>query len=280
MTKTIHPKFSSFIKHFKTVVNERKDKTYYGKLSKKNTDNIFFYSNSIKILLINFISIVFTLCSFAQTQTNEEDSDALYYIFTSLVKNDAEHKDNTYTREVEIFKTTVDEKIIKYDFFCTNFEFKGPNNISYIRRVAYIFDEISILVDDSRRIIDVTKPADMDQRWKKTKEKILLEYKGEIITNYLKQIDQTIEDKEKLMFFLQSDDMYGLFIKASSELDNPAKTSEIKINIEEGTKIITPKNKSNEETEQYTFKGNALNYAVKTVSNIKYEIKFLEQIKL
>lgn len=234
----------------------------------------------MKILLINFISIVFTLCSFAQTQTNEEDADALYYIFTSLVKNDAEHKDNTYTREVEIFKTTVDEKIWKYDFFCTNIEIIGPNNKSYIKKVAYIFDEISILVDVNGKIIDVIKPADMDQRWEKTKDKILLEYKGELITTYLKKIDQTIADKKELITFLQSDSMYGLFLKASSEIDNPSKTSEIKINKREGTKTITPKTKIKDEKEQYTFTANVLNYAVKTVPNIKYEIKFIKEIKL
>lgn len=235
----------------------------------------------MKTTLIIFISLISSFCSFAQerTETNGKDSFALTFNFTSYVKNDSKISDNTYSREVEVYKTTVTEKIIKYDFFCLKFEIKGPNNISYIKKVAYVFDEISILVDDNGKIIDVTKPADMDERWEETKKKILLDYKGDVITNYLKQIDETIEVKEKLIDFLQSDNMYGLFLKALSEIDNPIKSSRIKIKRKEGIKIITPKTESKEETEQYTFKDNILNYAIKTVPNIKYEIKFLEQIK-
>lgn len=235
----------------------------------------------MKTTLIIFISLISSFCSFAQerTETNGKDSFALTYNFTSYVKNDSKIQDNSYSREVEVYKTTVTEKIIKYDFFCLKFEIKGPNNISYIKKVAYAFDEISILVNDNGKIIDVTKPADMDERWEETKKKILLDYKGDVITNYLKQIDETIEVKEKLMAFLQSDNMYGLFLKALSEIDNPIKSSRIKIERKEGIKIITPKTESKEETEQYTFKDNILNYVIKTVPNIKYEIKFLGQIK-
>lgn len=236
----------------------------------------------MKTIQITFISFVFSFCSLAQehTQTNGKDSFALSYNFTSYVKNDPKTQDNTYSREVAVYRTAVTEKIIKYDFFCMKFEFKGPNNISYIRRVAYVFDEISILVDDNGKIIDVAKPDDMDERWEKTKKKILLDYKGEVIKKFLKEIDQTIEDKEKLITFLQSDNMYGLFLKALSEIDDPAKSSKIKIKTKERIKIIIPKTKYKEETEQYTFKDNILNYVVKKVPNIKYEIKLLEQIKL
>lgn len=234
----------------------------------------------MKTTLIIFISLISNFNSFAQERTeNVKDSFALTYNFTSYVKNDSKILDNSYSRDVEVYRTTVTEKIMKYDFFCLKFEVKGPNNISYIKKVAYAFDEISILVDDNGKIIDVTKPADMDERWEETKKKILLDYKGDVITNYLKQIDETIEVKEKLIAFLQSDNMYGLFLKALSEIDNPIKSSRIKIERKEGIKIITPKTESEEETEQYTFKDNILNYAIKTVPNIKYEIKFLEQIK-
>lgn len=235
----------------------------------------------MKTILIISISFVFSLCSFAQepTEINGKDSFALFYNFTSYVKNDAKIQDNTYSREVEVYKTRVTEKVMKYDFFCLKFEIKGPNNVSYIKKAAYVFDEISVLADDHGKIIDVTKPADMDKRWEETKKKILLDYEGEAITNYLNLIDKTIEDKVKLMAFLQSDAMYGLFLKAVSEIDYPAESSKIKIKRKEGVKISTPKTESKEQTEQYTFKGIILDYAVKTVANIKYEIKFLEQIK-
>jgi hypothetical protein len=235
----------------------------------------------MKTILTIFISIVFCFSSFAQDVTGKtvKDSFALSYTFTSNVKNERKMQDNTYLRKVEIYKTNVTEKIMKYDFLCMKFEIKGSNNVKYIKKVADVFDEISILVDANGKIIDVTKPTNMDERWLEAKEKILLDYKGKAITNYLKQVDETIEDKEKLMAFLQSDNMYGLFIKGLSELENLSESSKIKIKRKEGIKIITPKTESNEETEQYTFKDDVLNYAFKTLGNIKYEIKFLEQIK-
>lgn len=225
-----------------------------------------------------FISLIFSFCAFAQehTQTNGKESFALSYTFTTDVKNDSKLQDNTYTREVEIHKTRLSDKIVKYDFFCLNFEIKGPNNHSYLKKVGYAFDEISVLVNVNGRIIEVTKPADMDERWEKTKGKILLDYKGEVITNYLREIDQTIEDKEKLTAFLQSDTMYGFFLKALSEIDNPIKSSKIKT--KEGLKIITPEPKSIDETVQYTFQNHILNNAVKTLPNIKYEIKLIGPI--
>lgn len=235
----------------------------------------------MKTILILFISVVFSFCSFAQEpmEANVKDSLAFSYNFTSYVKNDSKMQDNMYSREVEVYKSHVIEKIMKYDFFCVKFEIKGPNNVSYLKKVAYAFDEISVLVDENGKIIEVTKPDDMDERWQKTKKKILLDYKGEVITNYLKQIDQTIENKEKLIAFLQSDNMYGFFLKAVTAIDNVPKSSKIKVKRRKKVKIITPKTESKTETEQYIFKDNILNYAVKKVGNIKYEIKFLAHIK-
>lgn len=235
----------------------------------------------MKTLLIPFLSLIFSWCCFAQnnTQINGTDSIVLTYHFISNVQSDTGNQENIYTREVEIHRANIREKIWKYDFFCTNIEIKGPNNVSYIRKVAYIFDEISVLVDVNGKIIDVSKPADMDQRWEKTKEKILLEYKGEIITNYLKKIDQTIEDKEQLKAFLQSDAMYGLLLKAYAAKDNLVKSSKLKVKEKGGIQVITPTSIFKKETEEYTFKGDILDYAVKTVPNIKYEIKYAEQLK-
>ncbi len=232
--------------------------------------------------LIRFIAIFFTCCSFGQehTEATGKDSYALSYLFSSSVTNDSLGTDNRYTRTVEIYSTRIDAYVLKYDFFCTNIEIKGPNNLSYIKKVAYVFDEISLLVDADGKIIDVSKPADMDQRWEKTKEKILLEYKGELITNYLNKIDRTIEDKEQLKAFFQSDAMYGLLLKAYSSLDHPVNSSKIIIKEKGEKKVITPTSTVKKETEQYTFKGDVLEYAVKTVPNIKYEVKFVEEIKL
>jgi hypothetical protein len=233
----------------------------------------------MKKILTIFISLVFCFSFFAQdiTKKTVRDSLPLSYTFTSNVKNESKMQDNTYLRKVEIYRTNVTEKIMKYDFLCMKFEIKGPNNVMYIKKVAYIFDEISFLVDDNGKIIDLTKPANTDERWEETKKKILLDYTGEAITNYLKQVDEVIEDKEKLIAFFQSDNMYGLFLKGMSEIENPSESSKIKIKEKEGVKIITPKTESKEETEQYTFKDNILNYAVKTVGNIKHEINFLDQ---
>lgn len=234
----------------------------------------------MKTILTIFISLVFCFSSFAQdiTEKTEKDSFALSYTFTSNVKNERKMQDNIYLRNVEIYRTNVTEKVMKYDFLCMKFEIKGPNDVMYIKKVAYIFDEISFLVDDNGKIIDIIKPANMDERWIKAKEEILLDFTGKAITNFLKQVDEAIEDKEKLMAFFQSDNMYGLFLKGMSEIENPSESSKIKISEKVGVKIITPKAESKEETEQYTFNDNILNYAIKTVGNIKYEINFLKQI--
>ena len=64
----------------------------------------------------------------------------------SMVKNEHKMQDNTYLRKVEIYRTNVTEKIMKYDFLCMKFEIKGPNDVMYIKKVAYIFDEISFFM--------------------------------------------------------------------------------------------------------------------------------------
>lgn len=62
--------------------------------------------------------------------------------------------------DVKTFRINICEKIVKCNFSVWNLNLKVFNNISYIRKVAYIFHEISILVD-------VTKPCDIFQRWDK-----------------------------------------------------------------------------------------------------------------
>ena len=217
------------------------------------------------------IIFFFSLYSFSQ----EKATDSLTYNFSSYVKGADKTKDNTYIRKVNIYKSDISDQIIKYTFLCMDFKFEGPNNVSYIRRVAYVFDEITVLVNPSGKIIDVIKPEDMDTRWQETKEKILLSYSGSAITKYLEQVEETINNKQKLTDFLQSDAMYGLLLKGLSQINNPDQLSKIKFNKKEDLKTITAKSLSKDDKEQFVIKKNTLIKATKASESVSYEIDLL-----
>lgn len=223
--------------------------------------------------------LLFSFCSFAQDkiENNDKESFALTYSFSSYVKGETKAKDNTYDRIVNVYKSIDSAQNIKYSFYCMKFDFQGPNNLPYIRKIAYMFDEITVFVNRKGEITDVTKPEDMDKRWQETKAKILQNYGGKAITDYLKQVEETISDKEKLTASLQTDNMYGLFIKGLSEMENPNPSSKIK---KKGNLKIMTKNLSKDEQEEFTSKDNILIKALKTSKKITYKIDYLKPIEL
>jgi len=139
--------------------------------------------------------LIFTIYCFAQEQ--DDKSFALTYSFSSYVKGETKTDDNRYKRILNIYKSVDSAQNIKYSFYCMQFDFQGPNNLPYIRKIAYMFDEITVFVNSNGEITDVKKPEDMDKRWLETKAKILQNYGGYAITNYLKQVEEVIADKKK-----------------------------------------------------------------------------------
>jgi hypothetical protein len=223
-----------------------------------------------------FLFFMFSIYSFSQEK--DDKSFALTYRFSSYVKGKIKSEDNKYDRIVNIYKSIDSVQNIKYSFYCMKFDFQGPNNLPYIRKVSYMFDEITVLVNSNGQITDVIKPADMDKRWLETKAKILQNYSGSAIINYLKQVEETIADKEKLIAFLQTDNMYGLFLKGFSEMEKRNPSSKIK---KKGDlTIILPKTLSKDEKYEFTFKNSMLIKAKKISKKITYEINYLKPVEL
>ena len=115
----------------------------------------------------------------------------------------------------------------------------------------------------------------MDKRWQETKEKILLSYSGSAITKYLEQVEETINNKQKLTDFLQSDAMYGFLLKGLSQINNPDQLSKIKFNKKEDLKTITPKSSSKDDKEEFVIKKKTLIKAAKVNESVRYEIDLL-----
>ena len=60
----------------------------------------------------------------------------------------------------------------------------------------------------------------LQDKWERLKSELQKDHTGYVFDNYLHSVDLTVYNKEKLIAFLESDKMYGLFFKGFWLYDN------------------------------------------------------------
>ena len=139
------------------------------------------------------------------------------YRFETIVDDFTTQKrvvQNNFIREVEIMPIGKHENLDVYQVFTAKIAIKSNVSIAdeyLIKQIGYAFDEIEIGVDSSGKIIRIYNKELLLFRWMKRRSELEKEYIGVYIQSYFMQIDFILETEQKLIDFLSSYKMFGLY---------------------------------------------------------------------
>lgn len=137
------------------------------------------------------------------------------YRFETIVIEEVNPKyyiEKKYVRNVEIYILETNNNVTTFQLLVIEFQFSDDDNAlgKLIKQISYLFDELIIDVDDNGKIIKLRNIHFLQLRWLKIKSKLSLSHKGDVVEDYFKQIDELLYNEDKLIFFLEDYNMFGL----------------------------------------------------------------------
>lgn len=127
--------------------------------------------------------------------------------------NETNYKTSHYIREVSILCGKKQQGLYKYSVHTLKFHFpKKANTLQYIlKKIAYLFDELELGVDDDRKICKVYNLSTLKSQWQFICLELLEENRGYAIEDYCTQISNLLSKEDKLIDFLHQKEMLGMF---------------------------------------------------------------------
>lgn len=246
----------------------------------------------INIFQIKIIPLI--ICLFLFCNSNAQDNDTIVgksnvksekitrelkefsgnYTFISKVYEKGK-QEKIFTRDVNVYHLDITNTTATYLLYCVKYGFDDPEFQPFLKKIAYLFDEINVTVDNNGKIISIDKKniSEIEKRWEVTRKKILEGNSGQVLLDYLKTTDKMIKNNGLLYEFLQSDKMYGMIFSGMANYENKIKKSKNKKALE----TIKISSEPPISGEKYTFQNGILIEAQKTESktnNEKTKIKY------
>ena len=139
-----------------------------------------------------------------------------HYVFSTIVTDQTNLKrlkENRFIRDVEIIYLGQLRSNSVFQLMCTAIDFSGDTlqDAPLLRQINYVFDEIVVFVNEQGTIVQLNNHNEILKRWQSTKIKLQKITEGRTILNYFNTMDILIGNTEKLIAFLSSKNMYGLY---------------------------------------------------------------------
>ena len=172
------------------------------------------------------LCVLLSLNVFSQKKATSDSSNSFLadYQLSTQLRNKKGQIQKTFTRDIKILDVQVLDNRTKYHLFVLKFGFEDPKFQQFLKKIAYVFDEIEVWIDQEGHIVEVVNPEKIQQRWIKAKSKVLEENGGKVLLDYLQTVEETVYSNEELIAFLEIDKMFGVFFRGmtlGNQLDNP-----------------------------------------------------------
>lgn len=129
-----------------------------------------------------------------------------------FVVTSCEKKLITHCRTVKITPMAItDDTVLAFHFCCEKYGTQNTKIPFFLRKMAFLFSNLVIISTKNGKIIDFYSLREIQKKWNELKKNVLLHEKGEEINCYIEKIERIVTDKTKIIAFLGSDLMYGLF---------------------------------------------------------------------
>ncbi len=144
------------------------------------------------------------------------------------------------TKIVKICFSGMESNMWRFQILCTSLEIEAKHmgSTTIMRKQINIFDEIIVHVNKLGVIIDLLNLSDIKERWEETKIELLDKNQGSKINDFVQDTDIFLQDKEQVIKFINSKEMYGLYFNnlwGEHDIKKP-RFDGLKINIEKRKK--------------------------------------------
>jgi hypothetical protein len=119
----------------------------------------------------------------------------------------------TTTKTVKICFSGMEDNLWRYQLLCVNLEIEAKHmgSTSILRKQLNVFDEVIVQVTHNGTIVALLNHKDLQKRWQEVKEELLEKHQGSALLDLLADTDELMDDKKKLLKFIASKEMYGLY---------------------------------------------------------------------
>lgn len=165
----------------------------------------------------------------------------------------------TYERKVEILFLGRKEELRLFQVITTKIILKSNKalpNKSLLTKLGYIFDYLELGINDKGTIKKVFNQKEVLLRFQDIKKQIEKDYYGLELEQLLNSISKTIENEEKLIAFLHSYKMFGLYFTGLyiPFQSKPAEIVSREVNLQDFEhQVVEEKIISSAENDNFTF---------------------------
>lgn len=205
-------------------------------------------------------------------QLNGEKLLSATYRFSTTVQDENLSLNKQYIREVSVKQLNFRNEETKFQLLCKKFSFMDPHITPLIRKTAYVFDVLMVTVSSNGRIKAIENEKEIQGKWERLKIELQKDHAGYVFENYLHSVDLTVHNKAKLIAFLESDKMYGIFFKSLWLYDSIDQINQYTVSRPKNILGITKKTNDKLQSEQYIYQQDYLHEGIKIDNHIQYEI--------
>lgn len=163
----------------------------------------------------------------------EPEFYAVYEFRTAVCRPDWDGMavvDQIFKRKIKLFCLPDVDGLLRYQLLTVAYTFEGTATPAFIRRIAYVFDEVVFKVDMGGRLQKIENIDRIKARWVATKAELEIDHKGRTIESYFNAIDQLLEDEEALLDFLSTPKMFGMLFSGMTAEGHVQLFNEFNIN--------------------------------------------------
>jgi hypothetical protein len=143
------------------------------------------------------------------------NSNVLKYRFEEIVATSAGKKTNIKItqKKVKICFSGIENNLLRYQVLCVNLDIEAKHigSTTILRKQINVFDEVICYVNNQGTIIDVLNLKALQQRWTEVKEELLDKHQGSALLDFIEDTNDLLENKEKVIKYISSKEMYGLY---------------------------------------------------------------------
>lgn len=207
-----------------------------------------------------------------------EERDELFsasYRFSSDSYDEQYKIQRRYIREVKIYQVHFPREYNTYRLYCKRYVFDDPYCTALIRKVAYVFDVLTLKVSLDNQLLSIDNMDEIKVKWDKTKEDLQRNHRGDEFDRYMSSIDDMLNNPDKLIAFTSSDKMYGLFLKSLVIQQNVDESAYRSVRVVRNRKVLTNIGEDNRLLEQVVIENGKVIEFFQVIGNTQYELLWI-----
>lgn len=167
----------------------------------------------------------------------EKKCENLFFFKTTIIQTqDNKTLETTIARKVAVRFSGLEDNLWCFQIICLKQDIEakhiGSSTIKQLRDT--IFDEVQVHVNQNGTILAVLNIKEIQHNWQVIKNELIEKHKGNVLEDFFNKTDELLEKKERILKFVSSKEMYGLYFNSCwgyHDLRKP-RFEELIINIE------------------------------------------------